>query len=311
MSNNRAYIAMFLGAVALSTSAIFVKLTEAPASVIAFYRMLFSALLIMPLLMADARSSLRHIRSFTRRQWMMCLLAGFFLAVHFVLWFESLNYTSVTSSTVLVTLQPLFAIAGGAWLFRERLRMAAIGGGLLAIAGSFIIGWGDMQISGLALFGDLLALMGAAVVTVYFMIGQSVRKELELFPYTFIVYAASALYLLVYCLATGEALTGYESSDWLWMFLLALIPTVFGQTVFNWLVKWLSATTISMSILLEPVGTAILAYFILGEMVTLRQIIGGSVILCGVGIFLYYNGRRRAKDNCYGSIKQSNVYRAD
>ncbi|MGG3506262.1 DMT family transporter [Paenibacillus lautus] len=294
MTEARGYLYMLLAVAALSTSAIFVKLADAPASVTAFYRMFFSSLFILPLLVTINRKNiLRQFRNITGTQWGMCLLAGFFLAIHFVLWFESLNYTSVTSSTVLVTLQPLFAFVGGSLIFGERLRFPAISGGLLAITGSFIIGWGDMQISGSALFGDQLALLAAGAVTIYFLIGQSVRKDLSLFPYTFIVYGTSAFYLLIYCLVTGDALTGYSSKEWGWFFALALIPTLFGQTVFNGLVKWFSTTTISMSILGEPVGTAILAYYILHDHISIRQIVGGSVILLGIGMFIWFNRASR------------------
>lgn len=286
-------LCLVLGVLALSTSAIFVKLSSAPPSVIAMYRLLFASLLLIPLLLFR-RDGLRELRALSRKQWYLGMLSGAVLAAHYVLWFESLRFTSVASSTVLVTLQPIFAFIGGYFLFGERLRGLAIGGGVLAVAGSFVIGWGDMQLGGDALFGDLLALLGAVTVTGYFFIGQTLRKSLSLFPYAFLGYASSTLFLLVYSLLLDYPLGGFAPTDWLWFLLLAVVSTLLGQTILNWLIKWLSTSTISMGILGEPVGTCLLAYVILGEMVTRQQVIGSAIIFAGIFLFLLYNKPVRA-----------------
>jgi drug/metabolite transporter (DMT)-like permease len=282
------YLALFLGVVAISTSAIFVKLASAPAPIIATYRLIFSALLTLPFLLWN-RGVAAEIARMNKRQWLFIALSGVFLASHFLLWFESLNYTSVASSTVLVTLQPLFAFIGGYFLFGERLRPLAITGGLLAIVGSFVIGWGDFRIGGMALWGDVLALLGAVTVTAYWLIGQYVRQHVSSFAYTLVVYTITSLLLVAYDLVLGYELTGYPMSDWGWFLCLALFPTLLGHSIFNWIIKWLNTTTISMGILGEPVGTAILAYFILGEVVTLPQWVGGLIILMGIYLFIRYN----------------------
>lgn len=291
MNNTRTfslYLLLFIGVFAISTSAIFVKLSSAPAPIIATYRMAFSAFLLLPTLFLR-KGTFQEIHCLTRKQWLLGILSGAFLALHYGLWFESLNFTSVASSTVFVTLQPLFAFIGGYFFFGEKLKGFAVAGGILAVVGSFIIGCGDFKIGGEALFGDILALLGAIAITVYFFIGQYLRKNLSLILYVLIVYSTSALFLLGYSLALGYPLTGYPSSDWMCFFGLAFIATIFGQTVFNWLIKWLNASTISMSILGEPIGTCILAYFILGEVVTIQQLIGASIILFGIFLFLMYN----------------------
>jgi len=282
------YLALFLGVVAVSTSAIFVKLSAAPSPIIATYRLVFSVLLTLPLLLWN-RGALAEIRGMTRKAWLLCALSGAFLASHFLLWFESLNYTSVASSTVLVTLQPLFAFIGGYFFFGERVRLLALTGGLLAIAGSFVIGWGDFRVGGMALWGDFLALLGAVTVTGYWLVGQYVRQHLSSFAYTLSVYSATSVLLVAYDLALGYPLAGYPAADWGWFFCLALFPTLLGHSIFNWIIKWLNTMTISIGILGEPVGTAILAYFILGEVVTLPQWIGGLIILAGIYVFIRYN----------------------
>ena len=287
------YVALFVGVITVSTSAIFVKLAEAPAEVIAFYRLFFSVIILLPIFLYKYVGELRDI---TKRDWLFSVLAGVFLAFHFILWFESLNYTSVASSTVLVTLQPLFAFIGTYLFFKERLSVKAMISGLIAIGGSIIISWGDFRISGMALFGDILALVACALVTAYLLFGQDVRKRLSLITYTFIVYGFSCVTLFFYVLVTGEPLTGYPPTDWLWFILLAIIPTLLGHSFFNWAVKYISTNVISMSILFEPIGAAILAYLILNEMVTWTQFIGGLLVMLSVGYFLKDN-RKNKQEN--------------
>jgi len=279
------YIFLFFGVLAISTSAIFVKLSTAPAPIIATYRLVFSTLMILPIMLFNKKYML-EIKKLKLKQLIAVVSSGIFLAIHYILWFESLHFTSVASSTVLVTMQPLFAFIGSYFFFGERLKKLSLFGGFLSILGSCIIGFGDFQIGGIALIGDLLALLAAGVITAYFLIGQSIRKKLSLVAYVFICYLSSSIFLLGYSVILNYPLIGYQNSDWLWFFCLALISTILGQTVLNWLIKWLSTSTISMSILGEPVGTCILAYLILGESITYNQIIGSTIILIGIGIFL-------------------------
>ncbi|GLB61987.1 DMT family transporter [Cytobacillus sp. NCCP-133] len=277
------YVALAIGVITVSTSAILVKVSSAPSGVIAFYRLFFSVLFMLPLFLIKYVPELRLI---TRRDWFCSVIAGVFLAFHFILWFESLNYTSVASSTVLVTLQPLFAFAGTYFFFKEKFTWKAILSGLLAIGGSVIISWGDFKISGSALFGDILALIACALVTAYLMFGQTVRKRMSLITYTFVVYSISTVTLLFYVLIVQEPLLPYETNDWVYFILLALIPTLLGHTLFNWSLKWLSTSTISMAILFEPVGAAILAYYLLQETVVWTQVLGGAIVMGGISLFL-------------------------
>ncbi|VDG99746.1 Predicted permease, DMT superfamily [Lysinibacillus sphaericus] len=285
------YIALFLGVFALSTSAIFVKLADAPAEITAFYRMLFAAAMLFPFLLLN-RKNWKEIRLLSKKQWGLGLLSGVFLAAHYVLWFESLTYTSVASSTVIVTLQPLFSVVGGYFLFKEHFSKGAITGCLVAIAGSVVIGWQDFQISGQALFGDALAFIAAGIITAYFFIGQHVRKRLSLIPYAVIGYGSSAVFLGIFAFSQQTPFFTYSVNTW-WSFIgLAFIATILGQTVFNWLLKWLSTSIISMAILGEIIGTCLLAYFILGEVITLQQGLGIGFVLFGLTLFLLQQKNR-------------------
>jgi drug/metabolite transporter (DMT)-like permease len=290
------YIALFFGVFALSTSAIFVKLADAPSAIIAFYRLFFATLILLPFLIA--KKNLRtELICLSKKHWRLGILSGLFLAIHYVLWFESLRFTSVASSTVIVTLQPLFAMVGGYFIFKERFAKGAIFGCILAILGSVIIGWRDFQISGEALFGDILAFIAAGIITGYFFIGQSVRKDLSLVPYSVIGYGSSAVFLAIYALIQHQSFVHYSANTWWLFFGLAFIATILGQTIFNWLLKWLSSSVISMSILGETIGTCILAYFILDEMITLQQGIGIFIILFGLALFLIQQNKAQQVEN--------------
>ncbi|MCG7312761.1 DMT family transporter [Priestia flexa] len=279
------YIILFFGVFALSTSAIFVKVADAPAAITAFYRLLFATVMLLPFLLVN-QNNRKELRLLSKKQWGLGLLSGIFLAAHYVLWFESLNYTSVASSTVIVTLQPLFSVIGGYFLFKERFSKGAIIGCLVAISGSIVIGWQDFQISGQALFGDILAFIAAGIITAYFFIGQHVRKSLSLIPYSVISYGSSTVLLGVFVFTQQTPFFNYSVQTW-WSFIgLAFVATILGQTIFNWLLKWLSTSIISMSILGETIGTCILAYFILGEVISLQQGMGIALILIGLALFL-------------------------
>lgn len=284
------YIIIMIASIAISTSAIFVKLADqAPAGITAAYRLIIAVLIMLPIVLIKYKHEFRLI---SKKDWFLSTFAGLFLALHFILWFESLNYTSVASSTVLVTMQPVFAFIGTYILFQERFSYGAVISMVITIIGGFIISWGDFQFSGMALFGDILALLGSVAVTIYFLAGQSTRKRVSLMTYTFIVYGVSALALIIYNLIMQNSFIGYPADHW-WMFLgLAIIPTFLGHTLFNWALKWLSSSTISMATLFEPVGATVLAYFILGETITWSQFLGGAIVLFGLYLFVLSTSRK-------------------
>lgn len=283
-------IAVVIGVISVSSSAVLVKLADsAPAAIIANYRLLFAVLMMLPVVLIKYRHEFRYIH---KKDWIFSILAGVFLAFHFILWFESLNYTSVASSVVLVTLQPIFAFLGTYLFFKERFSYGALISMVIALFGSVIISWGDLQISGMALIGDVLALLGAIAVTVYFLFGQRVRKNLSLMTYTFIVYSISSLTLVIYNIGLQNPFLGYPASNW-WIFLaLAIFPTFFGHTLFNWALRWLSTAKVSMGNVFEPVGATILAYLILGETLTWSQLLGGTIVVFGLFLFILSTTRK-------------------
>lgn len=291
-SKSLPFIILFFAVFFLSTSAIFVRIAGAPASITAFYRLLFTTLALVPVLILKEENR-KELGNLNFKQLGMGILSGFLLSVHYVLWFESLNYTSVASSTVIVCLQPLFALIGGYFIFKEKYSKLALSGCLIAIFGSVVIGWGDLQISNEALLGDIMALVAAAIIAGYFMVGQHIRKRLSAVPYSIVSFGSGSIFLAIYSLLLDQSFVGYSMKTWGAFLGLAVVATILGQFIFTWLLKWLSASVISMSILGEAVGTCILSYFILSEKISLQQGIGIIIILFGLGIFLSQSNKKK------------------
>jgi drug/metabolite transporter (DMT)-like permease len=277
------YPAIGLGVLAVSFASVLIKMTAAPPLAVAVYRMGFTLLVILPATILIARRDISRLR----QEDLLCSAgSGFFLALHFATWITSLRYTSVASSTVLVTTQPLFVVAGSALFFRERLSRRAFGGVLLAFAGSGLVGFSDFRIGGAALWGDLLALLGALTFAAYLLMGRRLRQRLPLLPYTTLVYGTCTAVLVGFCLAAKVPLAPYSRSELLIFAALALLATVFGHTVFNWAVKYVPAPVVAVSILGEPVAATGLAYLFLRESPGLLQLIGGLIILAGISVFV-------------------------
>lgn len=275
-------IVMLVGIIAISFSAIFIKWSAAPASVIGMYRLLFTVIFILPFL----RRHIGSIRLLTRRDWSLLFVSGLFLGLHFLLWIGSLFYTSVASSTILLTLQPIFVMVGAYFVFKERTGSKAIFSVAVAIVGTVLIGWGDIGLSKAALIGDILSVLGTLAVSVYMLVGQNLRSHMSSLVYSVLVFLFAAGVLLLYNVLSGISMTDYPAREWGIFLLLAAVPTVFGHFLFNWLLKYVNATTISMSILGEPVGATFLAFLLLGETLAVFQIAGGILSILGVWMFL-------------------------
>lgn len=289
------FLALGFGILAVSTAAIFIRFAqaEAPSLVIAFYRLGLSALILAPLAWLRHR---RELRLLDRKSLVLAGLSGLFLALHFAAWITSLELTTVASSVVLVTTTPLWVALLSPLFLNERLSRPVLFGLSLALSGGIVIGLSDActwqaglvcpswreMIQGQAFLGDLLALFGAWMAASYIIIGRSVRQKLSLGGYILIVYGIASLVLLVLVLVSQQPLTGYSSSTFGWFFLLALIPQLFGHTIFNWALRYISAAYVAVTLLGEPVGSTILAYFLLRESPTWIKIIGAILILTGI-----------------------------
>ncbi|WP_066387829.1 DMT family transporter [Neobacillus mesonae] len=272
---------LIVSIIAISFSSIFVKWSDAPASIMAMYRMLFASLLLTPMVWKN-RQELKKINKKTA---LFLFFSGVFLALHFVLWFGSLKFTTVASSTIILALQPIISLIGGFFLFKEGTTGSALMTMGIAIIGAFMVGWGDFGLSQEAMLGDLLSFFSVIAVVGYLFIGQTIVKHLSHWIYSFCVFSCASIVLVIYNFSTNVTFSGYLAKEWGIFVLLAIVPTV-SHVINNWLMNYVNATTISMSILGEPVGSTVLAYFILGEGLSFWQMAGGVLVLIGVFLFL-------------------------
>lgn len=288
----RQVLLLLVGVVAVSFSAIFIRLADAPALTIAFYRTGIAALLLLPLAVSRRR---QEVRALTGRQVAIALLAGAMLAVHFAVWITSLSYTTIAASVVLVTTQPIF-VAGLSWmLFGERIRAITVAGILVALAGAAVVSGGDISSPARprALEGDLLALAGAVTAAAYFVAGRRLRRDMSLLTYASLAYTTCALLLIPMVLISGSALTGFPAGTWGLFVLMAVVPQMLGHTVFNYLLRDVEATVVAITVMGEPVGATLLGLVVLGEAPSGSALIGGVLILAGIYLAVTAQARGR------------------
>jgi drug/metabolite transporter (DMT)-like permease len=280
-------VVLTIGIIAVSTASIFIRYAqaEAPSLVIATYRMAVASVVLAPLAWHRYRAELRSLLA---TEWRLAAGAGIFLALHFATWVTSLEYTSVASSVVLLSTSPLW-VAMAAWLFlRERLTLPVAFGLIIALGGGLIIGLNDTQHgAGRApLLGDALALIGALMLTGYWLVGRRVRVGASLVPYVAVVYTVATVVLLTTSTVARQSLVGYQPVIYLWFVLLGLVPQLIGHSSFNWALAYMPATFVAIATLGEPIGSTLLAYVLLSETPSLLKIFGAALILAGIGVTL-------------------------
>lgn len=280
------------GVVAVAFSSILIRLADAPALSIAFYRNAIAAAVVVPLALVRHRNELRAL---TARQWCVAALAGAFLAAHFALWVPSLDYTTVAASTVLVTTQPVWvALIGRA--FGESVSRRGLLGIALSLVGAVVISGGDLGLSRRAAFGDVLAVLGAIMAAAYFLTGRSVRRRLSLVPYVAIAYTTCAVILAVVVAVAGRPFGGFDAEVWLLFVLMAVIPQFLGHTVFNYLLAEVEASVVAIAVTGEPVGATLLALAFFAEVPRWTAFVGGLLILGGIYVTISAQSRRRAAE---------------
>jgi drug/metabolite transporter (DMT)-like permease len=278
-----------VGVLAVSAAAIFIRLAEAPALAVAFWRCALGVVVLLPPALAGRESFPRG-----RALWVL-VASGAALGAHFGFWIASLDYTSVAASVVLVSTMPVFVAILAYLLLGERTSRLSFFGILVALVGTAAIA-SDASAGSVALLGNVLAIGGALTFAVYVLIGRSQRTTVGIgvLPYSIVVYSAAALTLLPVALLSGAELWGYSRETWLWLWAIALGPQILGHTVLNWALRYVEAAVISGTILAEPVVSALLAWLILAEKPGLATLLGGAVVL--LGLFLLLRGYRAPRE---------------
>ena len=269
-----------VGVLGISLSSIFVKFSQAPSPVTAAWRLLWTVLFLTPVVIGK-KPVRRELLQTPRKLVWLSVLSGLFLAIHFVLWFESLQHTSVASSTTIVCTEVIWVCFGFCLFLKGKLSRKAVAAIAVTLLGSVLIALSDSG-SGGQLYGDILALLAAVAVAVYTLIGRVVREKLTTTVYTYLVYTACAAVLVITCLVQGHELLGFGWSAVIVGALLSIFSTILGHSIFSWCLKYFSPAFVSASKLCEPVAAAVLAAFLFGELPGWLQILGGILILGGV-----------------------------
>jgi drug/metabolite transporter (DMT)-like permease len=282
------YIILAAGMVSISFAAVFIRLAEAPAPVVAALRLIFSSIILAPFALLSTRTR-REMLSIRRKESILLLLSGLFLALHFLSWIFSLSYTAVSSSIVLVTTSPLFIAVYTSISRRERIGGIIWAGLGSAITGGLILGLNDIAAGGTTWKGDILAAAGAVAVAGYFLVGRSLRKRLSLVAYVFPVYTTAAVILTLTAPLFGVDTGKISARAVFYCLLMAVVCQVLGHTIFNWALKSMKAAVVAMATLGEPIGATILAWLILREIPAGEGIVGAVFILGGIFVVLKYD----------------------
>jgi drug/metabolite transporter (DMT)-like permease len=270
-------LALALAVLAISWGSILVRLCAAPPLSIACYRNAIAAVLLAPFACRKIFSS-RMLPGTLGR----ILLAGAFLAVHFGAWIWSLELTSIGSSVVLVSTQPLFAALASGFALGERAHPKVFVGMSLCLTGTLLISRADWGVSGERLLGDALAVVAAAAGAACFVVGRSVRNQIPFLDYFFLLCATAAVLLAAAAVAMEQPLTGFVASDYLWLTAMAIFPTLIGHGCLNWAVRHLRVYLVNLAAFGEPVLATFYAWILFREPVTLALLSGGVLVAIGI-----------------------------
>jgi drug/metabolite transporter (DMT)-like permease len=286
-------LVVVIGIIGVSLAAIWVRLAVDTVMVdnqvgfslfLAASRMILATIILLPtwknLKLDRAKSAANYY----------AIAAGLCLAIHFATWITSLAYTSIAASTVLVTTNPIWVGLFSWWWYREKLSLQGVIGIGIALCGGVIMAIADSNIDGSysnPILGDLLALIGAVMSSLYMIFGsQAQRRGLDTGSYVAIAYFTAALCLFPLPFLFKVSYLGYQGKVYLYICLMALMSQIIGHTSLNWSMRWISPTVISLSLLFEPVIASLVGAIVFGEVPSINLLLGGLIILGGIGVFI-------------------------
>lgn len=294
---------VLLGVMAVSLSPVFVRLSTAPSMVLVLYRVAFATLILTPYVLLRCRAELRGMK---RRELLLCMCSGIFLGLHFSAYFESLQHTSIAVAAVLVNTEAIFVTLGSVAFLKSQLQGKAWAAVLITFAGSVIVALADLSGGG-SLKGNLLALVGAIMGAAYTLVGTVCRRGgISTTMYTYFLYMAAALTVLVLSLFSGLPLTGYEPVNLLTTLGMAVFCTLMGHSVYSWGLKYLPASFIATAKLVEPVFAAVWGLILFRERPALLVVAGGAVVILGIALYSKIAGEEQTEQPAQNVMETPN-----
>lgn len=285
----RIYVLLALGVLSFTLAPILVRLAgDVPGLMIAVWRTVTAAGVLVPVALGPRTRG--EMQRLSGREWVLIVISGVFLGLHFIAWIESLYHTTVASASVFVTSSPLLLAGLGYVVLGEQLSRTTFAAIVVAVGGAATIGWADAGTVTLgqgALWGNSLALGAAVLVSVYLLIGRVVRQQVSWLAYVMPLYGVAALTAIGAALIKGTPLLGYSWCVYACCVALALGPQVLGHGSFNYALQHVSAAIVGMLALLEPVGASLLAYLLFGEVPPPLSIAGMLVVLASVAVVVW------------------------
>lgn len=275
-------LVVLIGALGISTSPILIKSSHSPALTIAFYRMLATVLLLTPFILSK---NLKELKDLSLKQVGKIAISGMFLGLHFSFWILSLKFTTVASATVLVNTSPIMLLLITYFIFKEKSSKVEVIAIMVAFVGSIVLTIGDFSGGSNAVLGDIYAILGAAFICVYLLIGNHVRQKVSMPSYTYLTYTFAMITIFITNLFVKQNMMVTDPTEYLLFLGMAIFPTLLGHSLFNWSLKYVSATFVSMAILTEPIIASIFAIIIFTEIPTISQLIGSLIILSALGVY--------------------------
>lgn len=293
-SQTQLTLVLAIGILSVSTAAILIRLATTTAGtasvgfslVLAASRLAIAALTLIPTWQSFQPSSSIAVK--------FAIGAGVALAVHFAAWISSLAYTSIAASTTLVTTNPIWvAVLSWIW-FREKPTRATFWGIGIATSGGILIGVDNAHQAGTnPVLGNGLAIVGAWAASFYLLLGREAQQQgLSVKSYIAIAYTVAAIVLFPLPFLFSTSYFGYPGLTYFYILLLAIFPQLVGHTSFNWAMRHLPPTIVTLIILLEPVGSTILAIVLFRELPGMQVILGAIVLLAGVAVAILGNSRK-------------------
>ena len=274
-----AYFALVIGIFAISTSAILIRWSSSEPLVIGSYRQTFATFLFLPFLLKD---KFQEIINLSSREIFELVIIGILLGAHFGFWISSVKATSVAASVLLGTCHIVYVSIIGWVVFGEKLNSRGIIGTVIALAGIIILFWGDLVEDPGNFKGNFLAFISGILAGLYYLGGRKHRRNISLPTYAFVVYLSSAIIMWFVVIIQELEYKSMPNSELQLFFLMALVPTLLGHTMQNWALAFLPAYVISITLLAEPIGSGLLAWYIFSEVPSLGVLLGGLIVLVGV-----------------------------